>query len=286
MASVAHSKKARCVTVISLAEKEKALMDLQGMAGKIYQSFLRHMEKIVGVSVALYEAIQQSFPGKAVLIPCGIRDEIFLPIDAARRLQVRREIGTKGNDVVFIFLGSVGVRKGFDLLAQAFAELSPVYQEWQLWVIGPHTKEQSQNIVLGEVNFVTQPLKGNDRVTFWGRIDDRRRLAEVLALGDVFVFPSRREGMGIAPMEAMAAGLPVIIARIPGITDMVNIHGETGFYVTPGNLGELKEAMEKLGKDMVLRKRMGRKARERVIELFGWEQHIDQYESLYKSLNA
>jgi glycosyltransferase involved in cell wall biosynthesis len=286
MASVAHSKKARCVTVMSLAEKEETPIDLQGMAGKIYRSFLLCMDNIVGVSVALYEAIQRSFPGKAVLILNGIRDDIFLPLEAARRVLVREEAGAKANDIIFIFLGSVGTRKGFDLLAQAFAELSPVHPEWRLWVIGPHTKEQSQNIVVEEVNCVTQPLKGNNRGNFWGRIDDRQRLAEVLAAGDGFVFPSRREGMPLAPMEAMAAGLPVIIARIPGVTDMVNIHGETGYYITPGNLDELKKAMEKLGTDKVLRKRMGRKARERVVESFGWERHIDQWESLYKSLKG
>ena len=284
IASVAHSKKARCVTVISIAEKEETPIDLQGMAGKIYRSFLLCMDNIVGVSITLYEAIQRSFPGKAVLIPCGVRDDIFLPLSAVRRAQVRAESGDSENDIIFIFLGSVGARKGFDLLAQAFAELSPVHPEWRLWVIGPHNKEQNQNIVLEEVNSVTQPLKGNDRVTFWGRIDNRQRLAEVLAAGDVFVFPSRREGMGIAPMEAMAAGLPVIIARIPGVTDMVNIHGETGYYITPGNLDELKKAMNKLGTDKILRERMGRKARARVIESFGWEKHIDQWESLYRSL--
>jgi glycosyltransferase involved in cell wall biosynthesis len=284
MALVAHSKKARCITVMSLAEKEETPIDFQSMAGKIYRSFLLCMDNIVGVSVTLYETIQRYFPGKPVLIPYGIRDDIFLPLSAVRWAQVREEAGAKTNDIIFIFLGSVGTRKGFDLLAQAFAELSPGHPEWRLWVIGPNTKEQSQNIVVEEVNCVTQPLKGNDRVTFWGRIDDRQRLAEVLAAGDVFVFPTRREGMPIAPMEAMAAGLPVIIARIPGVTDMVNIHGETGYYITPGNLDELKKAMAKLGMDKILRERMGRKARARVIESFGWKKHIDQWESLYKSL--
>jgi glycosyltransferase involved in cell wall biosynthesis len=114
-----------------------------------------------------------------------------------------------------------------------------------------------------------------------GRINDRQYLAKLMASSDVFVLPSRREGMPLAPMEAMSAGVPIIIARLPGSTDQANVHGVTGFYVPPDDASELQCAMQTLGENRQLREAMGQKARERIVETFGWQQHIDRWERLY-----
>ena len=83
-------------------------------------------------------------------------------------------------------------------------------------------------------------------------------------------------------MEAMAVGLPVIIARIPGVTDLANIDGDTGLYVPPGDLPALKAAMLRLGTDEELRKRMGARAAQVVRESFAWEQHVTKWMRLYE----
>jgi glycosyltransferase involved in cell wall biosynthesis len=87
--------------------------------------------------------------------------------------------------------------------------------------------------------------------------------------------------MGIAPMEAMAVGLPLIIARIPGVTDVANIDGDTGLYVPPGDLQSLKTAMLRLGTDADLRRMMGLRAAQVVRNSFGWEKHVDDWARLY-----
>jgi glycosyltransferase involved in cell wall biosynthesis len=79
----------------------------------------------------------------------------------------------------------------------------------------------------------------------------------------------------------MATGVPVVIARLPGITDLANIDGVTGLYVAPGNVEQLKEAMRRLGEDKVLRQRMGQAARQRIVEAFSWDQHVSRWEQLY-----
>jgi glycosyltransferase involved in cell wall biosynthesis len=82
-------------------------------------------------------------------------------------------------------------------------------------------------------------------------------------------------------MEAMAVGLPVIIARIPGVTDLANIDGETGYYIPQGDLGALKDAMIRLGSNESLRRQMGQRAAEVIRESFGWEQHVTNWLKLY-----
>ena len=122
-------------------------------------------------------------------------------------------------------------------------------------------------------------------IKYWGRIDNRDELTTILASSDVFVFPSRKEGMPLAPMEAMSAGVPVIISRIPGVTDQASIEGVTGRYIQVNDADELRNAMIELGSDPELRKRMGRAARQRIEQEFGWEKHIDEWEALYTSLH-
>lgn len=279
---IAHRRGARVITVHALADREQQTLDLQGTRGKWKRLLLSRVDHIVAVSPALFEPLAEHFPGKPVLIVCGVRDDLFVPLGQERdALRQQKQVSPDG--VVFSFLGSVGRRKGFDTLAQAFAELAPDHPGWRLWVVGPRSRRESQNIVEQEVAEVCQSLQGCEaQVVYWGRINDRSLLAQILAASDVFVFPSRREGMPIAPLEAMAAGVPVIIARLPGITDLANIHEQTGLYVEPGNVEQLKEAMRRLGEDPELRQRMGQAARQRIEEAFLWAEHVSRWEQLYK----
>lgn len=279
---VARWKQARTVIVHSLALSEHATFDLRGWVGFWRRVLFGCFDSIVAVSPGLYADLKLVFPKSARLIVNGVRDDLFSPLPAQTRSFFRDAQGVAEDQVVFAFLGTVGYRKGFDVLAQAFANLSPKYPHWRLWVIGPYTVQHSQNLDPAEVRIVTSALDGvNQRVKYWGRIDEREKLNDILSASDIFVFPSRREGMGLAPVEAMAAGVPVIIARIPGVTDLANIEGETGFYVPVGNVVSLQTVMEKLGNDSVLRRSMGQKAAKRVHDSFGWQDHLSQWEALY-----
>jgi len=79
----------------------------------------------------------------------------------------------------------------------------------------------------------------------------------------------------------MACGVPVIISQIPGITDQASIEGVTGRYIEVNNAEALRNAMIELGNGSELRQKMGKAARQRIVEQFGWEKHIDEWESLY-----
>ncbi|MGQ9595747.1 MAG: glycosyltransferase family 4 protein [Anaerolineae bacterium] len=280
---LAKAKEARTVAVHALAESEEEAWSTRGLHGVWKSLYFRHVDHIVAVSPSLYEPLVRWHPDKAVLILYAVRDDIFTPLEEETRRHVRAEFGAGEGDVIFTFLGTVCRRKGFDLLAQAFAQLAPAHPDWHLWVIGPRTRAESQNLDEAEVREVTAPLQGLDaQVHYVGRVDDRAELARLLGAGDVFVFPSRREGFGLAPVEAMAAGVPVILARIPGVTDLANVEGETGLYVPPNDAEALRQAMERLGSDPALRRRMGQKAVQRVREAFSWEPYVDRWEDLYR----
>lgn len=280
----AKRKGAKLVYVHSLADSEKEMYSEKGIDRRLRKFTLNQMDVILSVSPALHEGVKKYYPASARLLPYGIRDDLFFPLPTGERSSLRSEYAVSDHQVVISFLGSVSLRKGFDLLAKVFWKIREQYPDWCLWIIGPYTKTDNQNIDDREVQASLDELKKLPNVRLWGRMDDRKQLATLLALSDLFVFPSRKEGMGIAPMEAMAAGVPVIISRIPGVTDLANVEGETGLYIEVDNSESLQSAMIKLGTNAQLRQKMGTAAHQRIVNAFGWEKYIDDLETLYASL--
>jgi glycosyltransferase involved in cell wall biosynthesis len=104
----------------------------------------------------------------------------------------------------------------------------------------------------------------------------RQEVARLVARSDAAVLASaptrsgKREGIPVALMEAMSAGLPVVASRTGGIPELVN-HEQSGFLVTPGDSAALADALERLALDASLRERMGRAGRETILREFDQE---------------
>jgi glycosyltransferase involved in cell wall biosynthesis len=114
-------------------------------------------------------------------------------------------------------------------------------------------------------------------------LGERDDVAEQLARADVFVLSSRSEGLPMAILEAMAAGLPVVATAVGGIPELV-ADGETGLLVPPGDADALAEALRRLVADPELRRRLGDAARTRVEERFSLaatrRAHVELYDRL------
>jgi 2-deoxystreptamine N-acetyl-D-glucosaminyltransferase/2-deoxystreptamine glucosyltransferase len=95
-------------------------------------------------------------------------------------------------------------------------------------------------------------------------------LARLYARAAVVVCPSHREGFGVACLEAMAHGRPVVASAVGGLLDLV-VDGETGIHVPPGDVGALRAALERLLADRELRRRLGEAGRRRAAANFSWD---------------
>jgi glycosyltransferase involved in cell wall biosynthesis len=96
------------------------------------------------------------------------------------------------------------------------------------------------------------------------------QLQELYARAAVVACPSRREGFGVACLEAMAHGRPVVAGDVGGLRDLV-VDGQTGYLVPPRDVGALREALERLLADPELRRRLGAAGRERARTHFSWD---------------
>jgi glycosyltransferase involved in cell wall biosynthesis len=99
-------------------------------------------------------------------------------------------------------------------------------------------------------------------------------LHELYARAAVVACPSRREGFGVACLEAMAHGRPVVATRVGGLLDLV-VDGETGIVVPPRDPAALRSALDRLLADPDLRRRLGMAGRDRARTQFSWERVTD-----------
>jgi glycosyltransferase involved in cell wall biosynthesis len=128
---------------------------------------------------------------------------------------------------------------------------------------------------------LAQRLGVAERVHFAGYVA-RERIGERYGAADVFVLPSAAEGMSVATLEAMAAGLPTVVTRTGGTAELV-AHGGSGLLFDWGDVDGLAAHLRRLAGDRALAQRMGAAARQRAA-LFSWESPARQYLALFENL--
>jgi len=129
-----------------------------------------------------------------------------------------------------------------------------------------------------EARVATLGLK--DDVRFPGFVSDISKFLETI---DLFVMPSLFEGLGVAVLEAMAAGKPVVATNVGGLAESV-VDSVTGFLVPPQDPRPLADAMEKLVSERSLACAMGARGAERVREHFTLEKMAEKNEAYYYTL--
>jgi glycosyltransferase involved in cell wall biosynthesis len=122
-----------------------------------------------------------------------------------------------------------------------------------------------------------------ERVIFTGPIKDKTAVIQHYPLIDVHILASEMDGFGLATLEAMLMGIPVIGSDYGGIPDVIK-HGETGYIFQNGNTLQLKEQIESILSDSELRKQFVEKAYQRALQDFSIAKTVDGYEAFFTSL--
>jgi len=232
---------------------------------------------LVRAAVAISPAVQRRLLDGGV--PAARTRVIWSSIDPSAveprrtREAVRAELGCGEGERVVLAAGALVARKGFDVLLAAFATLE--HPAARLWIAGEGEARAELERALAALG-----LGGRARL-----LGVRADVPDLLAAADVFAMPSRAEGLGIAALEAMAAGLPVVASRAGGLAEVV-LDGETGHLVEVGDAAALARALDALCADPERARRLGEAGRARVARHFTAERMVERYEELYREVLA
>ena len=247
----------------------------------IYNLFLenRNLDKASAIHYTSEEEMilahrPMNIQSPGVVVPLGLNPEDYakLPVPDSFR---NRFPECRGK-FLYLFLGRLDFKKGLDLLCKAFGEIARQRKDVHLIIAGPDEMgcTKQMRIWLAEEGIL-------DRVTFTGMLSGKDKLA-AFNDADVFVLSSYTENFGVALVEAMACGMPVVIS------DRVNIwreiaDAEAGL-VTKCNPDDVYRGMSQLLKDPDLRMKLGRNAKELVADRYTWDKNIDLMIDVYAKI--
>ena len=234
-------------------------------------------EAVIAISEAVEDHLVKDFgipPKRVVLIKSGVDVESFHPVDEKTKAGNRGSYGFGPEPLVGIIARLSDV-KGQDILIAAMKKVVERIPEARLLIAGAGKTEMT-------LKNITKSLRLEDSVVFLPMVD---KTQEILSLLDVFVMPSRQEGLGLSIMEAQAAGLPVVASNVGGIPSLIE-HGKTGILVETGNSQVLAEAIISLLQDKNKMRQLGAAARDFIQQNHCAEVMVDKTLKFYEELTG
>jgi D-inositol-3-phosphate glycosyltransferase len=214
-------------------------------------------------------------PGRIHVVPCGVDTELFRPGGPA----AGRGSRTTPGGLRIVTFGRLVPRKGIDTIIAAL----PGVPDAELVVAGgPERGRLRLDAEARRLIGLAETYEVADRVTFAGHVP-HEDLAPLLRSCDVAVSVPWYEPFGIAPLEAMACGLPVIVSAVGGHLDTV-LDGVTGLHVPARRPEALAGLLRVLAADPALRSSLGTAAAERIGARYTWAQIAAETEAVYEKL--
>jgi len=220
----------------------------------------RKARGVIANSHGLKDLALKSLPRMEVkVIPNGVDQELF---------NLSNTTQEDSREINILFAGRFTPQKGLDFLLKSLSLLPPHIPSIQVWLAGDGPEKSQIEKLAHEI--------GRDglKINFLGW-QLHPQLYQLYREADIFVLPSRDEGMPNVLLEAMAAALPVVATRVPGSEELVR-DGENGFLVDKDDLKGLAQALEKLVSQPGVRRQMGMEGR-KIAREYSWERIAGQF---------
>ena len=242
----------------------------------------------LSVSRGLVETyLSAGMPAEKILeVPNGIDLDRFAPATADERRALRRDLGLDESRPLIVFVGFFSRDKQPGVLFEAWMQLQTAGTIDTSLVFVGATKSAYFEVDAQITDRIVEDSASRglaDRVVFTGAT---HRVQDYLRAADVFVLPSKREGLPVALLEAMACGLPSVASRLPGSTDTIITDEENGLLVPPGDAAALAEALALVLRDPARASALGAAARETIARRFANADIADQWLEAYDLLPA
>lgn len=242
-------------------------------------------DRILVVSERWQEILAEDYGTRAEVVHNGVDMARFAAADPALAAALRQRAGADpaghpGRPLI-LAVGGIEPRKGSDTLVRALAELRQSGRNPVLAVVGGHSFQdyrEYRDRVLASVPDLG--LRLDDDVVLLGTVPDAE-LPGWYAAADVLAFPSTKEGWGLAVLEAMSAGLPVVASDLPVFLEYLK-PGRDALMVPVDDAGALAQALASVLGDQALAARL-RTAGHAVAARFTWAAAAAAHQKIYAS---
>jgi glycosyltransferase involved in cell wall biosynthesis len=245
----------------------------------------RTADRILSVSPKLVDAyLAAGLPAARItLVPNGIDTTRFVPADDRERLALRQSLGLPESRPTIVFVGFFSQDKQPHVLVEAWLQAhAQTGLDATLALVGATRSAyfEVDDGIADRLRAATDARGLGDRLVFAGTT---RSVERYLRAADLFVLPSRREGLPVALLEAMACGLPCIASRLHGSTDTIIEDGRTGVLVPAGDVEALSLAMTALLADRPRATALGLAARDAVVRRFSSDEVAARWLDVYRA---
>ncbi len=217
-------------------------------------------------------------PKKIVALRNGVDVNKFRPITSEEKRRLRQKLGLDHEKKYMLFAGRLVRRKGLDILLKAFSQIKDEFSDLHLIIAG-ESKGQLDGIE-SSIRDMCLELELNNRINFVGLIQEPEKYYQA---SDIFVFPSRKEGMPNAILEAMSCGMPVLASDIGGNVDIIT-HMVNGFLFANEDVEMLANSIRALMQNDNLQAQLGNKARDYILQFHDIKNIAQRYLDLMKEM--
>jgi glycosyltransferase involved in cell wall biosynthesis len=229
----------------------------------------RRASRVVALSHSLRDTAHLTNARQSIdVIPNGIDAQFFRPlVDRNQKTDAMQTLK-------LISVARLVERKGIQHILAAMAQIRD--RRITLSIAGTGNYE-------GQLKSLCRKLELDEVVCFRGYCTSEQ-LVELYNAADVFILPSLRESFGMAFLEAMACGLPIIGGRTGGVPSIVS--ERNGLLVPPGDVAAIRDAIVKMYDDCEGRAVMAVDNREKVLQKFDWHRVARSYLEIYRCING
>lgn len=230
--------------------------------------------KVIAINESMMTEFFDQLPKvDAVYMPLGLDTDVYKPLVSNQKLLDQYQISQ--NDFVVISVVNMVPVKGIEILLEAFIKAK--IPNSHLFLVGDDRSDYVKDL---KQKYISK----NPSIVFTGK---KMNVIDYLSLADVFVIPTKnegkREGMPMAPVEAMSMGIPVIGSEVAGITDILKGFEDNVFEA--GSIDALSNKLKSYAvKSKIERTEIGLQMRKKVVKYYGFKEFIKSREELYEKI--
>ena len=241
---------------------------------RLEKQLITQVDCVITVSEFLEEKMKENYPAakQSKVIPNSVDVDLFKPAtDKSARRDLLRRLNLREDAQLIFTAGGTQEVKGLPFMLDALGHLNT--SGVILLICGPKGNKHS---CIADI-----PSSGLEAIRYIGILDPEC-VVRAYQAADIYIHTSKYDSFGLAPLEAMACGCPVIVSDRVGMSDLLE-DGTDGFIVRYGDTEDLSGKIELLLADDELRRTMGTRARE-TAKRISWARIASQYAQIYKQL--